>query len=285
MDTFAGLSSAVLGAILAEIMFYRPVGQPVRMAGVAPGTIALPRCGPPQGVFYTVSEGELRPASEAVMKAALALIILYVATFLVAVQSSSQNIPAAEPAASRAQASAANKPAVIDPAKDADIRSLMELVGAQDTIDDAVNTGAEQFREHLVSSLPNSDRAQEFVNTFTEKYKARFNADEVSSQIVAAYDKHFTREEIKGLLQFYGSPLGQKAAAETPKIYREIQVLSRTESQQVAKEVLQQMKAENPDFGQSARIGDGPANNNGNGRRRWQRPATQQQAQHDPQAQ
>ncbi len=213
------------------------------------------------------------------MKAALALIALYLATFLVAVQTSSQNTPAAEPPASQAQATLTGKFVAIDPAKEADIRSLMELVGAQDMINEAVNTGAEQFREHLVSALPNSDRAQEFVTTFTAKYKARCNATEVSNQIVAAYDKHFTAEEIKGLLQFYGSPLGQKAAAETPKIYREIQAASRLESQQVAKDVLQQMKAENPEIGQSTHLG------NGNGRRRLQRPAQQQQAQQDPQAQ
>jgi len=48
------------------------------------------------------------------------------------------------------------------------------------------------------------------------------------------YDKHYTDEEIKGLLQFYGSPLGQKAAAEMPKISKEIQLADRTLSAQAA---------------------------------------------------
>jgi hypothetical protein len=79
---------------------------------------------------------------------------------------------------------------------------------------------------------------------------------------VAIYDKHYTDDEIKTLLQFYGSPLGQKVAAETPKIAREIQAASRTTGARAAKEALQALKAQNPEIGQSARLGNGP--------RRWQ---------------
>ena len=200
------------------------------------------------------------------MKAALALLVLYVATFFVVVGSASKNPAAAQPGASAAAA----QPPLIDPAKEADIRSLMELVGAGDTMDDAANNAAEQYRERLLSSMPDKDRAQAFVNAFVDKFKARYNADELSNRVAAAYDKHYTADEIKGLLQFYGSPLGQKTASEMPKIMREIPADSREVSARVAKEVLQEMKAQNPEVGQTARLG-------GNGRRRQQR--QQQQAQ------
>lgn len=206
------------------------------------------------------------------MKAALALVILYVATFFLVVGSASKSSPPAKPAAGSPQGQA---PA-IDPAKEADIRSLMELVGAKDTIDEAANNTAEQYREHLLASMPDNDRAQAFVNSFVDKFKTRYNADEISNQVVATYDKHFTADEIRGLLQFYGSPLGQKAASEMPKVTRDIQASSREMSARVARGLLQEMKAQNPDVGQSARLGQG-------GGRRWQQ--RQQNAQEPSQPQ
>ena len=71
------------------------------------------------------------------------------------------------------------------------------------------------------------------------------------------YDKHFTDDEIKGLLQFYGSPLGQKVAAEMAKINREAQVAVRAASGGAAREALMEAKQQNPEAGQSARLGGG----------------------------
>ena len=84
----------------------------------------------------------------------------------------------------------------------------------------------------------------------------------MTEQLVAIYDKHYTDDEIKALLQFYGSPVGQKVASETPKITREIQAASRTNGAKAAKDALQALKAQNPEIGQSARLNNSP--------RRWQ---------------
>ena len=132
--------------------------------------------------------------------------------------------------------------------------SLLELVGARDAVQDAVARGAEQFRENLLASVPNNERGQKFVNAFTDEYENKFNPDELTGQFVAAYDKHFTDDEIKGLLQFYGSPLGQKYAAEMPKITAEIQTANHGISTRVAKDVLQDLRKEYPGMGNRARL-------------------------------
>jgi hypothetical protein len=62
--------------------------------------------------------------------------------------------------------------------------------------------------------------------------------------LVGIYDKHFTDDEIKGLLQFYGSPLGRKFAAEMPKITSDIQAANQAVSTRVAKDVLQDLPNE-----------------------------------------
>jgi hypothetical protein len=215
------------------------------------------------------------------MKAVLALIVVYVGTFFLAIQGVSQNpVQAAEQNAKAEMDKAAPSQAhAIDPAKEADIRSLMELVGSRDLVQDGANTAIEQSREKLLATVPNNEQGQAFVNAFAASYEKKFDVDQVTDQLVAVYDKHYTDDEIRGLLQFYGSPLGQKVAAEMPKINREIQAAVRAAGSKAARESLAEMKKQNPEIGQSARLG------NGQGQTRWQQRRGQQQAQQSAQQQ
>lgn len=192
------------------------------------------------------------------MKAVFALILIYIGTFLVAIQGNSlAGVQAAQQNSSASQNVAPAAPA-IDPAKEADIRSLLELVGARDTVQDSMIRAAEQYREHLLQTVPNNQQGQAFVNAVVTSYEKKFDVDAITEQLVSVYDKHYTDEEIKGLLQFYGSPLGQKVAAESPKIARELQEAVRVTSGKAAKEALQEAKQENPGVGQNAKLA-GPA--------------------------
>lgn len=211
------------------------------------------------------------------MKALLALIVIYIGTFFLVIQGSPQNSMQAAQQGSASPQSGSG----IDPTKEADIRSLMELVGARDMVQDGANNAIEQSREKLLATVPNDEKGQAFVNAFSASYQKKFAVDQVTEQLVSIYDKHYTDDEIKGLLQFYGSPLGQKVAAESPKISREVQVAVRAASGKAAREALAEVKQQNPGVGQSARLGQGQ------GRfpqRRAQRPQMQAaQQEPDPQ--
>lgn len=217
------------------------------------------------------------------MKAALALIVLYVGMFLVAIQSSS---PVSVQAAPQTQPSKLAATSSSDPTKEADIRSLLELVGARDQVQDSVNQIAEQYREKLLSNVSKNEEGQAFVNTTISEYEKHYNVDHVVDQLVSLYDKHYTDEEIKGLLQFYGSPLGQKVATENPKIFREIQETTRTEASKAVKDALQEAKLENPGVGQNAHLAGGGAHRPLQQRRAAQQhpdPSQQSAQQTDPQ--
>jgi hypothetical protein len=208
------------------------------------------------------------------MKAVLALIIIYVGTFFVAIQGASQNsVQASQQGTAGAQAGAAQAKS-IDPVKESDIRALMELIGAQDQLADAVNSSTEQYRQKLLAAMPNNAKGQAFVNVFIDSYQKNYDPEQMQSEVVAIYDKHYTDDEIKGLLQFYGSPLGQKVAAEMPKIGREIQTASHAVGTKAAHEALQALKADHQDAGQPVRVG--------NGRRSKQAPPAETAAQADP---
>ncbi len=205
------------------------------------------------------------------MKALVALIIIYIGTFFLVIQGSSQNSVQASPQGSQNNASAQSNSS-IDRVKEADIRSLMELVGARDVVQDGAENAIEQSREKLLTTVPNNDKGKAFVKAFATSYQKKLDTDQIAEQLVGIYDKHFTDDEIKGLLQFYGSPLGQKVAGEMPKINRETQAAVRSAGGKAAREALAEVKQKNLEVGQSARLG------NGQGRlqqRRGQRPQLQ----------
>src|SRR6059058_1898762 len=186
------------------------------------------------------------------MKAVLALVLIYIGTFFLVVQGASQNsVPASRQGANSVEGNATIQQAnsSIDPAKEADIRSLMELVGARDMVQDGANNAIEQSREKLLATVPSNEKGQAFVNAFSVSYQRKFDADQVTEQLVEIYDEHFTDDEIKGLLQFYGSSLGQKVAAEMPKISRGTQAAVRTASGKAAREALAEVKQQNPEVG------------------------------------
>jgi uncharacterized protein len=186
------------------------------------------------------------------MKAALVLIAIYVGMFFIAIQGGPPGSVQAAAQSSNPQGSSKTS---IDPIKEADIRALLELVGARDQVQDSVKQIAEQYREKLLAAVPDNEKGQAFVNTTINEYEKRYDVDKVTDQLVILYDKHYTDDEIKGLLQFYGSPLGQKVAAESPKIFREIQETTRAEAAKAVRDALQQAKRENPGVGQNARLG------------------------------
>jgi len=180
------------------------------------------------------------------MKAVLALILIYVGTFLVAIQGASNS-----PVEASEQAAAAAGPGMsIDPAKEADIRSLLELIGAKDSIEEAAGAATEQYRQKMLETAGSNDRLTAFTNAYLGEFQKKFDSTAVSEQLVGIYDRHFSDQDVKGLLEFYGSPLGQKFAAETPKITREMQAATRNAGNQAARQAWQDLRAEYPNAGE-----------------------------------
>ena len=193
------------------------------------------------------------------MKAVLALIVIYVGTFLVAIQGASNS--SVEASEQSAQSGAA-----IDPVKEKEIRSLLELVGARDAIQDAATAATEQYRQKMLETSANSDRADKFAKAYQAEFQKKFDAESVTTQLVGIYDKHFTEDEIKDLLEFYGSPTGQKVASEMPKITREVQMTVRTASGQAARQAWQEVHAPFQNAGENTHpFGPRRRNPNANG--------------------
>ncbi len=181
------------------------------------------------------------------MKAVLALIAIYVATFIIATQGASQNPVQASTPTENISAS----PKSIDPVKAADLRTLLEFVGAKEQIKVAASDSAAQYHEKLRSGAPevlnvsNAVDRQTQIKTAEAAFKTNFDQQRALQQITGIYDKHFSEDEVKGLLDFFSSPLGQKFAAESPKIAREVSAVQSAAAANAARESLRTLQSEN----------------------------------------
>lgn len=138
----------------------------------------------------------------------------------------------------------------IDPAKEADIRKLLEISGNSKLADDMVTTSTEQLRISILRSLPEGERSQRIVDSFLRRYKARFTSEQLTALIIPIYDKNLSDEDIKGLIEFYQSPLGQRAVKALPLIARESQQAGFEFGQKVVQQVVKEVQDEFPELKQ-----------------------------------
>ena len=147
----------------------------------------------------------------------------------------------------------------IDPEKVADIRRLLEATGSKKL---GLQMGshmrpqmAKMLRSRFERSMPAEDPRRELLNRFLdkvgEKLLEQFSTD-IMEIMIPIYDKHLTYEEIRGLIQFYESPLGQKIIEVMPKLLEDSmnvgQQWARENSQKILGQALQEAAEEFPEM-------------------------------------
>lgn len=136
----------------------------------------------------------------------------------------------------------------IDSQKEAQIRELMEVTGAKDLGQQLLKAGLEQFRSSVEETQPNNPRAKQFMDAFTTKFQKHFDPKSLNDQLIPIYDKYLTAEDLRGLLEYYRSPLGQRMLKALPELSRESQATGFALGQKAAQETMEELKAEFPDF-------------------------------------
>jgi hypothetical protein len=67
---------------------------------------------------------------------------------------------------------------------------------------------------------------------------------QLTERMIPIYQKHFTADEVAGLLKFYRSPLGQKVIAEMPATMAEGMQIGRQWGQERAQQMLGELRKE-----------------------------------------
>jgi uncharacterized protein len=82
----------------------------------------------------------------------------------------------------------------------------------------------------------------EVADTLIKQYSARVG--ELMNDVARIYASHFTEPELKQLLTFYQSPLGQKVITEEPKAADESMAMADSWADKLSEEVIIKMRAE-----------------------------------------
>jgi hypothetical protein len=165
-----------------------------------------------------------------------------------------QNAPLT--AAKAGQSVAANKTnpaaqAKMDPAKEADIRKLLELVGTKAIVSQTMDSMSKSIKPLLTNSLPPGDYREKLVDLFFAKFTGKADVDRLLDMAVPVYDRNFSHQEIRGLIEFYQTPLGQKAILTLPKVTAELQEQGRKWGEQVGKECMVEVLGEHPELAEA----------------------------------
>ena len=151
---------------------------------------------------------------------------------------------AARGAASRRSPEA---PAKIDPSKEADIRQLMDVTERRISVSRLWMPGSRSFAQ-CRRSQPDNPRAKQFADAFALRFQKHFDPRSLTETVIPIYDKHLSSEDFKELLAYYQSPFGQRMLEVLPEVAHESQQAGFKLGQQAAREAMEELKPEYPDF-------------------------------------
>lgn len=120
----------------------------------------------------------------------------------------------------------------------------------QASMDSMANT----IRPLVTNSLPPGEYREKLVDLFFAKFRSLADPTLfLGSAAVAIYDKHFSDEEIRGLIKFYETPLGQKAVAALPQISNEVREAAKSWGENLGQKAMQDVLAEHSDLAEALR--------------------------------
>lgn len=117
-------------------------------------------------------------------------------------------------------------------AKKADIKKLLQLTKSGELGIQAMNQMIGTFKTTM-PSVPEK---------FWEDFMKEIKADDLVNLIVPIYEKHFTHDDIKGLIAFYETPVGQKFIQTQPAIAQESMEAGQKWGQELGMKVAQKLK-------------------------------------------
>jgi len=149
--------------------------------------------------------------------------------------------------------------ATIDPAKEADIRRLLDLTGAAGLATQMMGQMEQGIRPMMTNSLPPGEYREKLIELFFEKFHSKVDSNQLIALIAPVYDKYYTHAEIKSLIQFYESPVGKKVAATMPKVLAESQQAGGQWGRQIGRDSMMEVLQEHPDLREALESAKAPS--------------------------
>lgn len=180
------------------------------------------------------------------IRVVLALLIL--SSYLSAQSQAPVPAQKAQASPSGSQAVISDAPLKIDPAKEADIRRLFELTGGKQMATQVMTDMANGLKPLMTQALPPGEYREKLVDLFFVKFQSRLDTQQLVELAVPIYDKYLSHEEVRGLIEFYQTPLGQKTLKVLPTMITELQQAGRKWGEDLGRNSMQEVLAEHPDL-------------------------------------
>lgn len=135
-----------------------------------------------------------------------------------------------------------------DQMKDADIRRLLELTHAGELATQTMNAMEANMRPLMIDAFPKGEYREKLIGLFFDKFHAKLDVQQLVDMAIPAYKKYYSDEEIKQLIAFYQTPLGQKMMDVAPKLVAETQAAGQNWGAQLGRECMQEVLAEHPEL-------------------------------------
>jgi hypothetical protein len=158
----------------------------------------------------------------------------------------STSTPQAAPVQTQAQPSKVS--AMVDPAKEASIRKLLEIAGSRAAMEKVIAGMTENMKPMLSKMLPPGEYQDKLIPLFFEKFQSKLKADDMLNITVSVYDKYFSKEDVDGLSQFYQTPLGKKVMSVLPQVLIESQAAGMKMGEEIGRQSMTEVLAEHPDL-------------------------------------
>jgi len=119
-------------------------------------------------------------------------------------------------------------------AKRADIKRMMEVTGAGELGIQVMNQMIAAFKQGNM----------DIPDKFWENFMAEVDPNELIEMSIPSYEKRFTHDEIKQLLEFYETPLGKKLIETQPAIVQECMLAGQEWGQKLGEDVAKKLQEE-----------------------------------------
>jgi len=134
--------------------------------------------------------------------------------------------------------------------KQADIRKLLQLTGAGNLATQTIAEMEKGMRPLMTNALPPGDYREKLVSLFFDKFHSKMDPAALTELVVPIYDKYLSDEDVKGLIQLYQTPIGQKLITVLPKIAAESQQAGEKWGQDLGRQCMMEVLAEHPEIRQ-----------------------------------
>jgi hypothetical protein len=176
--------------------------------------------------------------------------VLFLGVFCVA-QAPSSSATDSNSEQSVAAAARANRQPKIDPQKEVDIRRLLDVMGSRAAATQMMGDMEKNIRPLLTSSLPPGDYRERLIDLFFKKFQTKLDPEVMVDLAIPVYDKYLSDADVKGMIEFYSTPLGKKVVQVIPQLMSESGERGRQWGERIGRESMIEVLQEHPELQQA----------------------------------